>query len=106
MSNGNRIFTNKNYSIYLSNRPSKYKYIVYNRNKNFKDAHTHVETFMLAKILIYCCLTGDMPRKFQRLKKDYRFTESLVRVCTNKYKREFTELFETVKNTKNRDVTI
>ena len=90
----NCIFVNKNYNVYKSydNKSKKYKYIVHNRNKRFKDAHTHVDNFKLAKIVIYCCIEGVFPDKCKRLEKNYRIVESITRVCTNKYKNRFNNM--------------
>lgn len=101
----NRIFTNKNYCIYKSDSNSRYKYIVHNINKPFEDAHTHVESFQLGKIMIYTCIKGELPSKSKRLYNNYRFIESITRVVSNKYKNKFENiLYDLGKNIK-RDIT-
>lgn len=98
----NIIFTNKNYCIYQGypDPDSKYTFIVHNKDKPFKDAHTHVESFGLAKILIYCCIKGELPSKSKKLYKNIRFMKSVLRVINNKYKNKFEKMLWELENTK------
>lgn len=89
MSN-NTIFTNKNYCICRHGKD----FVVHNRHKEFKDGHTHVNNFNLAKIIIYTCIKGYFPSKSKRLINNTRVLESILRVCPNKHYNKFeTHLF-------------
>lgn len=92
------IFVNKNYKIYKTYGNGKEEFIVHNKNKKFEDAHTHINNFKLAKIIIYCCLEGKFPSRCKRLESNYRVVESITRVCTNKYKNKFDKMLYNIKN--------
>lgn len=84
---GNCVFTNKNYRIYRENEG----FVVHNKHKSFEEAHTHCRNFVLCKVMIYVCLEGKFPKKFEHLKGNERFLISLTRVCTGKHRRLFNE---------------
>lgn len=95
----NKIFQNKNYSIYKVNtKNNPYPYVVHNTNKPYEESHTHVQNFGLCKIMIYCCLKGEAPKKSKSLLKNKRFVESLTRVATNKHYNKFSRLLDELNN--------
>lgn len=92
---GTTIYKRKNYKIYKSYKGNKVCYIVHNTDKKFQNGHTHVYNYNLAKIIIYCCIKGEFPDKTKRLENNQKVLESIIRVCSNKYKNKFkNKMFE------------
>lgn len=67
-------------------------FILQNINKPFKDGHTHIYNYHIAKVIMHCCIHGVFPRKYNRLKNNRRIVESIIRVCGNNYKLIFEKM--------------
>lgn len=85
----NCLYSQKNYKII---KCSKDNYLVINIDKEFKDGHTHVYNYNVAKTIIYCCIHGQFPKYIKHLDRDERTLVSILRICSNKYKRKFNEM--------------
>ena len=68
------VYRNKNYYIYSNMHNG---YILYNKNKKFKDGHTHINNFNTAKYIAHLSLYKLKPKKNHL--SNYLF-ESLIRV--------------------------
>lgn len=55
-------------------------YIVYNTFKTFKEGHTHVNSYFVAKAIIYYALNGKFNSKYRHLEKNKYIMKSIERI--------------------------
>lgn len=65
-------------------------YIVYNRKKDFKDGHTHINNFKTAKYIAYLSLYKRKPKG----KLSPYLIESIIRISDDKKYKEYIKKFE------------
>jgi len=87
------IYTYKNYKILKINNNS---FIIININKEFKNGHTHVNNYYIAKSIIYACIHGYLPKKCSHLLNNKRILKSIIRVCSNKYLNRFENVLQKI----------
>ena len=87
------IYTRKQYNIYKVSDG----FIIHNTHKPFNEFHTHVNNYNLCKIIIYAALKGDLPNKSQRLLKNKKVLESIIRITEeDSYVTKYKELIEKI----------
>lgn len=93
--NGDCIYRRKNYNIYKHSN----EFIIHNTNKPFQDYHTHVNNYNLCKIIIYGAMYGRLPKKSQRLLKNKRVVESIIRLAEkDSYVTKYNEILQKIKD--------
>ena len=71
-----QVYRKKQYSIYSD---SNGNYIIHNRNKEFKDGHTHINNFNTAKFLVDLSFHKTIPMK----KLNIYLYDSLIRISND-----------------------
>lgn len=89
------IYSNKNFKIIKIKDGS---FIVVNIDKDFHNGHTHIKNYYIAKAIIHACIYGEFPKKCKHLMKNKHILESLIRVCSFKYKNKFESYLEKIKS--------
>lgn len=81
-----KVFERKEYIVLQVKRG----YVIYNQNKIFKDGHTHIRSYKIAKTIIDNCINRKRPKT-----KNIYLLESHIRISTNeKYINLLKELIE------------
>lgn len=71
------IYSKGNFNIYRS-RYKKCGYIIHNNDKEFKDGHTHIQSFRVAKEIVNSAIKNKVPKHFS-----IYFLVSLIRISTD-----------------------
>lgn len=86
----NVIYSKKNYCIIMARNG----FVIYNTNKKFKDGHTHIKSFKMAKTLIDCAIHLQTPKT-----RNPYLLHSLVRISEDEsYKAMIQELDNRIRN--------
>ena len=84
-----KIYSRKEYIILQVKRG----YVVYNQNKTFKEGHTHIRSYKIAKTIIDNCINRKRPKT-----NNIYLLESYIRISNNeKYINEIKELINSKK---------
>lgn len=86
---GNEVYQKKNFAII---KIEKSGYIVINKNKDFEDGHTHLESFKAAKMIIYLAINKLIPNHLSqyliisliRISEDSDYIKKLETLLANK----------------------
>lgn len=82
----NQIYKKENYIVI----PVENNFIVINKNKVFKDGHTHVKSIGIARLLIDLAIANELPQ-------NPYFVDNLIRISVDKnYIKELKEFKEDV----------
>ena len=73
----NYIYSRKNFRII---KIKDNVYIVYNTSRSFKNGHTHVNNYFIAKAIIEYCVTGKFSTRTRHLAKNKYIMRSIERV--------------------------
>lgn len=87
-----KIYSRKEYIILRV----KKGYIVYNKHKKFKEGHTHIKNYNMAKTIIDNCINQKKPKttniylleSHMRISKDYKYIDQLKELIENNKTKE------------------
>lgn len=97
-SGGKKVYQKKEFSVYKVSDG----FVVHNTKRKFEDAHTHLHSFNMAKILIDCAITKKLPKT-----RSHYLLRSVIRISTDdKYKSEVRKLLEVRENKSKKNYVI
>ena len=73
----NCILSKKQYRIIKMSNSS---FIIINTNLDFKNGHTHINNYTIAKAIIFYCLNGYFSKSFKHLENNDYIMESIRRI--------------------------